>query len=218
MFENVAITEMFPTLLWVVDLEAKVRDRLNEKLTAELDKITGPRGPLGIGQTWQTDQNLHELDEFADLVHIITAAIDGALEFLKIEDFHYIITGCWANINPPGTKHSNHTHPNNYLSGVYYVKAPLKANQIVFNDPRYQAHVIWPRTKERTKYTGNVLYAEAKSGRLVLFPSWLQHEVPMNKSNEERISIAFNMMFTEYGEQMAVPMWKGTVDKRKRET
>ena len=47
-----------------------------------------------------------------------------------------MITGCWANINPPSAYHPTHNHPNNYLSGVYYVAVPETGTHLIFQDPR----------------------------------------------------------------------------------
>ena len=52
---------------------------------------------------------------------------------------------------------------------------------------------------------------QVKPGRIVLFPAWLSHSVPANRTKEERISIAFNAMFSDIAESMSAPLWKGTL-------
>ncbi len=61
------------------------------------------------------------------------------------------ITGCWANVNPPGAYHPMHHHPNNYLSGVYHVSIPASGSQILFQDPRGQASMIMPKPRQYTR-------------------------------------------------------------------
>lgn len=118
-----------------------------------------------------------------------------------------MITGCWANINPPGTYHPTHNHPNNYLSGVHYVAVPETGTHLVFQDPR--PVMITPRTK-LSRITANAAVTQAQPGRMVIFPSWLRHHVPSNEGTTERISIAFNLMFRSFAETLAAPMWKPT--------
>ena len=65
-----------------------------------------------------------------------------------------------------------------------------------------------------TRATANAAGAESKEGRLVMFPSWLRHHVPANDGTTERISIAFNLMFEQFAETMAAPMWNPTAGNK----
>ena len=67
---------------------------------------------------------------------LVETAARGVARFLQVDQYPMDITGCWANVNPPGAYHPMHHHPNNYLSGVYYVAVPTAGSQIVFQDPR----------------------------------------------------------------------------------
>jgi uncharacterized protein (TIGR02466 family) len=106
-----------------------------------------------------------------------------------------------------------HSHPNNFLSGVYYVQCDAKANVIRFYDPRPQSEVIMPPRLRQNVYNANMIELETKPGRLVLFPAWLKHDVPTNLSERERISVSFDMMFPQFTETMSMPLWKGGKDK-----
>ena len=119
-----------------------------------------------------------------------------------------MITGCWANVNPHGPYHPTHNHPNNFLSGVYYVAVPEVGSHLVFQDPRPVS--IMPRTEKLDRVTSNAFVAQPQAGRMVMFPSWLRHHVPSNEGTTERISIAFNLMFTNFAETLAAPRWKPT--------
>ena len=116
------------------------------------------------------------------------------LDNLKYEYEEMYITGMWSNILKPGETHSPHTHSNNLLSGVFYLQSNDNSPAITFIDPRPQASVLQPQQTEYTKDNGTLYFYPAKVNRMVLFPSWLQHYVPKNNSNENRISIAFNVM------------------------
>jgi uncharacterized protein (TIGR02466 family) len=213
-FESTKLNEIFPTPVWVLDLRPEVYHPLNAKMMQALEAMTAPRAPIKPGETWQTDPYIHTLPQFAELMSVIQAGAKGALDFLQIEYDSFEITGCWANINPKGGLNTRHTHPNNFLSGVYYVQVPAGANRIVFDDPRPQAMAMLPRVKKYNKFVGNEIGVEVKAGRLVLFPAWLSHGVPANPDELERISVSFNIMFGAYTETMSRPLWRGNVGQR----
>ncbi len=208
MSETLEVRELFPTPLWIVDFDHETSDRLNRDLLQRIDALTEPRSPLKVGGSWQTDPTLHERPEFDELLKLIRKFAKGALDFLQIEYDDFEITGCWANINPTGGKNSSHTHPNNYLSGVYYVAVPEGSGGIEFTDPRVQASAIMPPSKKWNKFNANNVSVEVKEGRLMLFPAWLNHAVPVNQSDHERVSISFNIMFTRFTETMTSTLWK----------
>ena len=201
------VQEVFPTPLWVVDLPAAEAVAFNVKLKAEIDKIISPRPKVPTGSNWQTPQDLHTRPPFADFANLVETILRSIAQYLEVEQFPMMITGCWANINPPGTYHPTHNHPNNYLSGVYYVAVPETGTHLVFQDPR--PVMITPRTK-LSRITANAAVTQAQPGRMVIFPSWLRHHVPSNEGTTERISIAFNLMFRSFAETLAAPMWKPT--------
>lgn len=208
-FCDIQAVPFFPTMVWSHDLHPEIHEPLNRRLLAKLDAMLTPRPSLKPGQTWQTDQRLHHLPEFAELVGYINEAVGGVLEFLKTEQRSVDITACWANINPPGEPHSPHTHPNNFLSGVYYVKTAPGADSISFYDPRSEVYVIAPKVKQYTAHTLSRLELRTPPGRIVVFPAWFRYGVNSNASGEERVSIAFNVMFSAFTERVSPPRWTG---------
>lgn len=72
------------------------------------------------------------------------------LHFLKIGHDVPCITGCWVNVLAPGGMHRAHSHPNNFLSGAYYVKTQPGAETVNFHDPRPQSGIIRPPVTELT--------------------------------------------------------------------
>jgi uncharacterized protein (TIGR02466 family) len=204
------VHNFFPTPVWVVDFEAETHLPLNETLVRTLYAMLGDQPGLAPGAVLQTDTDLHERDEFADLTALIANSVTGVIKFLKLDKTDFLFTGCWANLNPRGGINTPHTHPNNYLSGVYYVQVNDGVDSIFFGDPRPQAIVMSPPVREENIYTGNEVEIEARAGRLVIFPSWLSHGVPANRSAADRISISFNVMFPNYTEEMSPPKWQPT--------
>jgi uncharacterized protein (TIGR02466 family) len=211
MIEKQEVQELFPTPLWVVDLQPAAATQLNARLKAEIDRLISPRPKIPPGSNWQTPQDLHTRPAFAEFVKLVETAARGVARFLQVDQYPMAITGCWANINPRGAYHPMHHHPNNYLSGVYYVAVPSPTSRIIFQDPR--PAMIMPRPRQFTRMTANGADAQSKEGRLLIFPAWLKHTVPSNDSDGERISISFNLMFRNFSETMASPLWEATAGK-----
>jgi len=205
------VLPLFPTLLWKSQLSPETYEPLNRRIMAKLDELTASEPPLKPRGMWQTDQRFNEIEGMEDLDRIMRGTAKASLDSLKVRYDDFAITGCWANITAPGAPHKIHTHPNNYLSGVYYVKTQPKANGIVFHDPRPQVTVISPPPLELGPTNAGMLRVQADTGCLILFPSWLEHSVDTNLSNENRISIAFNVMFKDFTEKMGSPRWKGNI-------
>lgn len=98
---------------------------------------------------------------------------------------------CWANIMPSGAFHTSHNHPQSLISGTYYVQMPPKASALKFEDPRYPLFMSRSPLKSNAK---NQLHHSllADPGDLILFESWLRHEVPLNSTKTPRVSVSFN--------------------------
>lgn len=210
------LQNLFATPVWVIDFEPAVYQPLNARIIRHLDSLIGMRPAVDVGATLQTDHNIHEFDEFADLVVQINKGTAAVLEFLDIDYKKFEITGCWTNINPKGGVNKPHIHPNNFLSGVYYVQTQPGADSIIFSDPRPQASVVLPPNHSENAYSGNEVSFDAVEGRLIVFPSWLTHGVPANRSDRNRISVSFNIMFSGYTDTMRKPSWSPSVTLKRQ--
>lgn len=103
------------------------------------------------------------------------------------------MTTFWVNIMPPSAQHTAHIHPNSVISGTFYVDIPPKASAIKFEDPRFGFFMNTPDLKPNHSRSQQRFYAiQPKASDVVLFESWLRHEVPTNTSNKPRISCSFN--------------------------
>ncbi|MEM9683356.1 MAG: 2OG-Fe(II) oxygenase family protein [Pseudomonadota bacterium] len=203
-------TEMFfPSLVWRFEVDPALREIVNSRLTGVLKKLDPNIETLAEGNIRQTDGQLHLVPDLKPMVAEFEQAIGDALEFMNVVYDQVQITGCWANVNAVGTNHREHVHPNNYLSGVYYVQADEGANQFTIDDPRPQRHMIRPRVTESTPFNASTFTLSVKPGDLLLFPAWLPHSVDYNRSNRVRISVSFNAMFEDFAETMSAPEWSG---------
>jgi uncharacterized protein (TIGR02466 family) len=212
MIKHTAVQDLFPTPIWNIDLEDGYAADFNRRLVASLSALIPHRPNLPIGKTIQTDPVLHRLPEFREFVDLAEKAGRAAADFLKLKQRDLVMTGCWANINPPGGLNSAHTHPNNFLSGVYYIQTPdPKAGGLAFTDPRPQAYNMTPPSTEHSLYNANNMTIEVLPGRMILFPAWLTHAVAINATPHDRISIAFNLMFRNYVADASPAMWRGSV-------
>ena len=109
----------------------------------------------------------------------------GALRFWRIGDNAIELTGCWANVLGKGAAHRLHNHPNNFLSGVYYLHIEPGADTINFHDPRNQTGIIRPPVVELTAENTDQVVVSVENGTLLLFPAYLQHSIDANRSEKE---------------------------------
>jgi uncharacterized protein (TIGR02466 family) len=99
----------------------------------------------------------------------------------------------WVNVLPEGGSHTGHIHTNSVISGTYYVKVPEGAGPIVYEDPRLPMMMAAPpRKKSAPQDMRSHVGVRPQEGSLLLWESWLRHEVPLNRAEGERISISFN--------------------------
>jgi len=205
-FERPDLLQIFPSFVWRGQLKPEEYEPLNTALMQSLAELRAPLESLRPGENWQSEHALQEREEFRSLTGWIYAAAESALDYLKVAGKQVAITGCWANINAPGTAHRLHSHRNNFLSGAYYLQTLDGADSINFFDPRPQAGVIRPPVTELTPENTEMVVLKVGDGTMLLFPSWLQHSVDANRSRRTRISFSFNLMFTGF-ETMAQPGW-----------
>ena len=191
------VIPMFPTLVWKVQLDPQLHKKIDAQVLAVLERSRRPLPPLAPGQGWQSIQNLHTLEEFRDLVSCVHRVAAGILRFLKVGYDAFEISACWATVLATGATHRVHHHPNNYLSAVYYLRTQPGADTINFHDPRNQTGILKPPVTALTTENTDQVVVRVRNGTLLIFPAYLQHSVDANASEEERISISFNIMFSD---------------------
>jgi uncharacterized protein (TIGR02466 family) len=99
----------------------------------------------------------------------------------------------WVNVLEPGGSHSGHIHPHCVLSGTYYVRVPDGASSLKFEDPRLAMMMASPAPLENAdEEHRRFVYVAPKVGDLLLWESWLRHEVPPNRAASARVSVSFN--------------------------
>ncbi len=206
-FENREIISMFPTFVWQSMIKEEIHQKLNRDIIQKLTTLRQSIPEADHFSSWQSDPDLHEFAEFQPLISLVKVAAESVFAFLKVGHEGFELTGCWANMNVAGTTHKMHSHPNNFLSGVYYVQTDEGSDTINFHDPRVQTGIIRPPVTELSAENTDQVVVRVKNGMFLLFPSWLQHSVDTNQSTQARISVSFNIMFSPYVETMSKPLW-----------
>ncbi len=104
-----------------------------------------------------------------------------------------VLEDLWINILPEGGIHTAHIHPHSVISGTTYVAMPEGTSALKLEDPRLQMMMAAPgRTADAPEHLRQFIYVQPKVGDVLLWESWLRHEVPMNMAEDERISVSFN--------------------------
>lgn len=132
---------------------------------------------------------------FADLKKWLDREVKKFAKKLEIdfEQGHLELSSLWINIMGPNCQHPSHLHPLSTISGTFYLKFPKKSGIFRIEDPRLSQFMgsapRKPSTNDTNKRFIDIVPAAAK---LILFESWLRHEVKVNQSKDERVSISFN--------------------------
>lgn len=134
---------------------------------------------------WQS----HELD--IDILEPIYEEVSAVLSQYLTTRFFFGLP--WININPPQTSNDRHTHPGSDLSAVLWIKSPENCGEIEFSSPSYyESFNLINSVKPEFKLSPSVAITPVE-GRVVIFPSHVLHRVLVNRSDEDRISIAWNI-------------------------
>jgi len=185
------VQDVWPTKIVVSD------DLMEEEYIISMRDELIRQGKENPRANWQSEPKLHEQNKFKPLANKVLELAKWHLETHYHAVFEeLVITDMWGNILSEKEFHRPHNHSNNVISGVYYVQAnDENSSKIFFMDPRPQSAIIQPEVKQFTNINASVWHYPSVTNRCLLFPSWLSHYVDSNRTQEDRISIAFNCMY-----------------------
>jgi uncharacterized protein (TIGR02466 family) len=202
MARSMAVTLLFPTPLW----QARSSDAA---LLADLDhSCRSLAADDAAGRRWCRDHQYRGYTSYASLndLPVRDPAFAALARWLvrQASDFaaaaHLDLAGrrprldsLWVNILKPGGGHSGHIHPHSSISGTFYVAVPEGAGSIRFEDPRLPLLMhAPPRRADAPESARSFVQVAPMPGTVLLWESWLRHEVLPGTARSERISISFN--------------------------
>jgi uncharacterized protein (TIGR02466 family) len=183
----------------------KARQAFHRQLLLEVEDL---QALDGAGQRWSKEHypngftsygSANQLHKFSPTFARLEQRIDREVaRFAKALDFDLggkplRMTNCWVNVMGRHSHHGLHLHPLSVVSGTYYVQSAPDSPALKFEDPRLPLFMGAPPRKARGKAENRVfLEIPAEPGSVVLFESWLRHEVPLQRGKKPRISVSFN--------------------------
>jgi uncharacterized protein (TIGR02466 family) len=199
------IDTLFVTKIYRAELTGQKAERLNAELEAACLSIAEDDE---AGQRWCAKNSYPGYTSYASLndlpwrvpvfgellkaLNTHVAAFAKELEF-DLKGRKLELDSLWINILPPGGVHTSHIHPHSVVSGTYYVTIPEGASALKLEDPRLGFMMAAPPRKAKAKAENRQFaYMKPAPGTVLLWESWLRHEVPVNEAESERISVSFN--------------------------
>jgi uncharacterized protein (TIGR02466 family) len=191
---------IFPVVVQVTDIPGT--ETLNEHLCKgayDLMKVQPNTKPdawaCNVYTTIHSGQILSEVEPFSSLKSIILRETEKYATDLKFDVAKHPlrISECWLNVYGKGHGQDIHVHSNNVFSGIYYPKAPQGCGDLILHSPAAD-QMLEPPITEVTGANTSSFRIPPVAGRMVLFRSWLRHSVMPSEIEEDRISIAFNIL------------------------
>jgi uncharacterized protein (TIGR02466 family) len=196
---------LFPTRVYTAKVGPATPNTLNSRLLRECRQLAVEDR---AGRAWSATNypggytsytTLSRMHRMSPTFATLEARIDRHVRvFARTLDFdltgrRLAMTDCWVNVMTRQVVHGLHLHPLATISGTYYVRTPRGCSGLKFEDPRLERYMAAPPRKARARRENRMwVTVPAEVNRVVLFESWLRHEVAPNPTEAERISISFN--------------------------
>ncbi len=197
------IRSLFVTKLYQARLEGALA--LNRELGAACRVIARDDG---AGRRWSKENGYKGYTSYASLDDLPTrdpsfAALKKALDkhaksfahalHLDLDGGKLALDSIWINVLEPGGVHTGHIHPHSVLSGIYYVDTPLGSSALKLEDPRLGLMMAAPpRVGDAPEEEQSFVYLAPRAGDVLMWESFVRHEVPMNAAKKARVSVSFN--------------------------
>jgi uncharacterized protein (TIGR02466 family) len=190
---------IFPSVVQISEVEdSKTLNRNLLQTIEEIRSITPNARPeswvSSVYTTLNSADRLHEMAEFAPLRDIILREACTFADTIRLDHHQYPlrISDCWVNVYGPKDGQEVHLHANNLISGSYYVKAPPGSSGLMFHSPM-DGDMLAPPYTEMNALNSMALEMPVQEGMIVLFRSNLRHSVRPSATDDERISVSFNL-------------------------
>lgn len=192
--------QLFTTLVYQKKIAFDLEDlkiEIQQIMNADVSGLRWSKQNYRNGYTsYGSWDQMHKMSSTFEKLHKkIDAHVEAYLKKLDYDASLKVLQmdSCWVNVMQANTIHTSHIHPHSVISGTFYVDVPLKGSVIKFEDPRLGFFMNAPVLKLSAKAQNQRFFSiQPTSGDLVLFESWLKHEVPLHTGKQPRISISFN--------------------------
>lgn len=191
------VDQLFPTQLYRAQSRGANTALRKACLVIARDDVAGQRwskknGYHGYTSYTSLDDLTVRAPEFAALKDQLDRHVRVFAHALDIErPARLRLDSLWVNVLEPEGHHTGHIHPHSAISGTYYVDVPRGAGPIRFEDPRLPLAMASPVRKQKAhSQNRRFIEVEPKAGLLLLWESWLRHEVLAGRGR--RISVSFN--------------------------
>ena len=178
------LLQIFPTPILITKYEGSLVDELKHINTLEWIE------QKANSNFKSKDTYLLNHEQFKNIKNFIYESLNKFTQNIFESNQRLVVTQCWLNKNPKGSKHHEHVHPNSIISGVFYFKQDPKLPPISFSKSIQSAMKLDP--KKYNNLNSETFLLPCTDGELILFPSNLKHSVPINMGDEPRISMSFN--------------------------
>ncbi len=199
------VTSLFPTEIYRTDLDvpqfAEFLDTLDDTCRAMADddepgqqwsRQAGYLGYTSYGSILELPKYAPVFAQLKQLIDAHVAAFAERLEY-DLGNRKLTMANMWINILEPMGMHAGHIHPLGVISGTFYVAIPDGAGALKYEDPRLGLMMHAPTRRHNARQDHQVFVPMIpKRGTLLLWESWLRHEVPINMAEDVRISVSFN--------------------------
>ena len=187
---------MKKNLLWPTEIYSfnsntidnnKVKERILEK-----EKGESSRSISNVGG-WQSEDTILEEEVFSEIKDFLFECVSSIKNELYIDDVDFLLAQSWANVNRNGHYNINHDHGGSQWSCAYYVIETYTA-PLYFIDPRVRIYMDNSNLFLKNKYYNTLGSEKSMPGEVIFFPSWLEHAVAKNSTDNPRISISCNFL------------------------
>lgn len=192
------VRTLFVTRLYEAQIDADLEALADASRAIAAEDIAGQRwakdNAYGGYTSYASLNDLTRRDSlFDDLRHQLDRHVTAFAKELFLDTRKLKLESLWINILKPGAAHSGHIHPASVISGTLYLETPKGSSAIRFEDPRLPMMMAAPkRLSDAPETDRSFVYVEPKPGTLLLWESFLRHEVPANGAKSERMSLSFN--------------------------
>ena len=196
MDSNYKTIPLFPSIVHRIEIDNfdDYKDQIIKDIYYEKDNDPEGRKLSNIGG-WQSESVYVENCKSRFIQKIM---IESLTNFKPMSNKTSMFVEGWTNINEPGNLNVKHVHPRCHLSGVLWIKTPKNCGNILFETPKFfeQYQELKSYTDEFRLKTNSYenYFFYPKEGKILIFPSSLNHLVEKNESDEDRISYSFNLV------------------------